>query len=157
MAERSLSCFLFPAEGFAIVLPQAVVVEIVQMPKLTGERAPSGWYKGQCDWRSESVVLVSIEELCAAPVSNQTSSSLIAVLHALREDSDLRFYAIELRAMPRSVTLDPNSFTDVSDKKMNCDYVSSETLFENYRIVVPNLKNIERKVQQKAREVASKH
>lgn len=154
MQGRSLSCFLFPTKDFAIVLPQAVVVEIAQKPKLVSMGKPSGWYKGQFNWRSESVALVSVEGLCAVPVNDQATGSLIAVLHALREDSDLRFYAIELRAIPRSVSLGPNSLADVTDKMTNCDYISSEILFEDRRIVIPNLKNIERKLQQHIREAA---
>lgn len=155
MDGHSISCFLFPAGSFTIVLPQAVVVEIVKRPELSEKAINTGWYKGQFNWRSESVALVSIEELCAASVRDQISGSLIAILHALQEDSKLRFYAIELRAIPRSVSIGQNSLTDVSDKVVNCNYIAGETLFENYRVLIPNLRNIERKVQQQTREIPS--
>ncbi len=149
MEERKLGCFLFPCKDFFIVLPQAVVVEIVQRPKLSREGGLSGWYKGQFNWRSQRVALVSIEELCAVQGHDQTTGSLIAVLHALRDDTDMQFYAFQLQAIPRTVSLDANSLNEASDREINCDYISSESLIEDHRVVIPNLKRIEREIQQR--------
>jgi chemosensory pili system protein ChpC len=148
MERGDISCFLLPTERFFIVLPQAVVVEIVRRPELTEAEEPTGWYKGQFNWRCESVALVSIEALCVAPASTHTTGSLIAIMHALQEDSTMRFYALALRAIPRSVSLSPNSLVEVSEKQINCEYISSESILEGLEVVIPNLKRIELKIRQ---------
>jgi chemotaxis signal transduction protein len=148
MEERNLGCFLFPTEELFIVLPQAAVVEIVQQPELSDERGPSAWFKGKFVWRSQHVALVSLEEMCALQTRRQATGSLIAVLHVLREDTDMPFYAFQLGGIPRSVSLGPNSLIEATDREINCDYISSESLIEGYRVVIPNLKRIEREIQQ---------
>ncbi len=48
----------------------------------------------------------------------------------------------------------PNSLIEAPEKQMSCDYISSETLLEGYRIVIPDLKRIEREIQKQVEQSA---
>jgi chemotaxis signal transduction protein len=135
-------------KGFYVILPQSAVAEIACKPDSIDNEAGEGWFKGVFSWRSELVAVASIEELCSLRSDQQQSGLRIVILHALEDVLEADFYALQLQAIPRPVTLDSNSLTVSTQVVEDNEYISSSVLVNGYNAVIPNLKMIERRIQE---------
>ncbi len=145
--EQVINGLLLPLNGFHIILPQVMVAEITYRPEAASARDyTADWFKGLFQWRSQQVPLISFESLCDREDGRGRKSMRIAIIHALQGISNLVFYAFELRAIPYPLTLRHDSLQSATGSAKTCDYIASNALFGGHKAVIPDLKQIERKL-----------
>lgn len=146
-SPQRINGLLLPMKGFYVIVPQSAVAEIASKPEIVDKEGSVGWFKGVFSWRSEVVAVVSIEELCFRQYDQRHAASRIVILHALEDILEADFYALELAAIPRPVSLEPNSLTlSLKDIGEN-EYIASSVLVNGYEAIIPDLKRIERRIQ----------
>lgn len=144
-----INSLLLPMREIYLILPQANVVEITQQPTIVETQETAGWFKGQFDWRSEPVALVSFAGLCGWRSANlRGARSMVAILHTLGEVLDLRFYAFEIWGIPRSISLGANSLKIAEEVANASDCVANHVLFGGQRAIIPDLERIEHRIQE---------
>lgn len=145
---QTINGLLLPMKGFYVVLPQSAVAEIVSKPELVDLEGSAGWFKGLFNWRSEMLAVVSLEELCSWQSDQQDAGSQIVILHALEDVLEVDFYALELQAIPRPISLESNSLT-LSEKAVESDEcIASTVLVSGHAAIIPDLNRIEHRVQE---------
>ncbi|MCP4409519.1 MAG: hypothetical protein GY807_17565 [Gammaproteobacteria bacterium] len=146
---QTISSLLLPMREFYLILPQANIVEIIQQPAIVETKEMTAWFKGEFEWRSETVALVSFTGLCGWRTDNQQETRpKVAILHTLGDVLKLRFYAFEMWGIPRSVSLGANSLTIAKEVAHTSDCVANHVLFGGQRAMVPDLERIEHRIQE---------
>lgn len=144
---QTINSLLLPMKGFYVILPQSAVVEIARKPELIDTEGSAGWFKGVFNWRSEVVAVVSFEELCSWQSDQQDAGSRIVILHALEGVLDVDFYALELQAVPRPLSLEPDSLTVSENVVHGNECIASNVLVNGLDAIIPDLQGMERRIQ----------
>lgn len=147
-SPQRINGLLLPMKGFYVILPQSAVAEIACKPESMDKERSAGWFKGVFRWRSAVVALASIEELCSWQSDQQRSGSRIVILHALEDALEADFYALELQATPRPLSLESNSLTISTQVVEKNEYIASSVHVKGYDAFIPDLNRIERRIQE---------
>lgn len=101
-SQDSLAGLLLPLADRQLLVPNVAVAELIayQAPR-TAEGLPA-WYLGQVAWRDLRLPLLSFEAACDAAVPSG-GSPRIAVLNALGGRDRVKFIALLVQGIPRSV------------------------------------------------------
>lgn len=104
---------LVPLSGEQLLLPNAMVAEVVnyQAPQPI-EDAPD-WLKGYVAWRGEIVPLVSVERLTGAAEPAPGHRARIVVCTTLGRHSRLSYVGLVARAIPRLVRVTSSNLVAV--------------------------------------------
>lgn len=97
---RDLSALLVPVSGQLLVVPSAVVIEIIKRREL--ERAPDSpqWLLGTLAWHHETLPVLSFEALNGQQEPDPGHGSRIVILATLAEGARRRNYAILAQGVP---------------------------------------------------------
>ncbi len=145
----TLHALLLPLSGFHLVLPQPMIAEIVPRPDdIASISGAPDWLAGVFRWRDERVPLISFEAMCGASSEGAKRSRHIAILHTLGDQGDLVYYALELKAIPHPVLLNPTSLSTDNDQDRDHDVIAIETSIAGQRAVIPALDKIEQRVRE---------
>jgi chemosensory pili system protein ChpC len=146
ITENVVNSLLLPLIGSNIILPQPTVAEIVQDPQVTEIEGSDHWIKGTVNWRTKQIPLISFEALCGQEVSERGNLHRIAVLYALEGFDTLKFYSLELQAIPRPVTVKPDTLEQIQQDSNGCRAIASEVLVGGQSAVIPNLVWVEQNI-----------
>ncbi|MBB3103874.1 chemotaxis protein CheW [Azomonas macrocytogenes] len=103
--EERLACLLLPLADRQLLLPNVAIAELISF------RAPQpvadlpSWFLGWICWRDLQLPLLSFEEVSAGQV-RFVCANRIAVLNALGGREQLKFIALLIQGIPRSVRVD---------------------------------------------------
>ncbi|MFC3608319.1 chemotaxis protein CheW [Stutzerimonas tarimensis] len=104
-AADSLTGLLLPLADRNLLLPNVVVAELIPYRAPTPFEGMPGWVLGQVAWRELRLPLLSFEAVCGGrPVLG--AAPRIAVLNALGGRAQVKFIALLVQGIPRSVRLD---------------------------------------------------
>ncbi|OCX12003.1 chemotaxis protein [Stutzerimonas xanthomarina] len=120
----SLTGLLVPLADRTLLLPNVAVAELVpyRAPR-TAEGAPS-WFLGQVAWRDLSLPLLSFEA-ASNGVAAPDSGARVAILNALGGREHVKFIALLVQGIPRSVKVDASlARSDVALAPLELDTVN---------------------------------
>jgi chemosensory pili system protein ChpC len=100
-----LSALLLPVTGQLLVLPSAVVAEIIKRRELTRPAGAPDWLLGHVKWHQEHVPVLSFEALNDDAIADPESGSRIVIFAAVSDDLPLRHYALLARGVPNLLRL----------------------------------------------------
>jgi chemosensory pili system protein ChpC len=146
IAERVVNSLLLPLVGSNIILPQPTVAEIVQDPQVTETEGTNHWIKGTVNWRTKQIPLISFEALCGQEVSERGNLHRVAVLYALEGLDTLKFYSLELQAIPRPIVVKPDTLDQIQQDPNGCLAVASKVFIAGQLAVIPNLVWVEQNI-----------
>jgi chemosensory pili system protein ChpC len=114
-----VASLLIPMQDGVLLLPNVSVAEIVPISRVVPQENAPEWYLGNCDWREQTIPLLSYEVLNGDPKVGVNSRSRIAVLNTTGLNESLPFIAILTQGLPRlaRVTEDELTQRDDSDNK----------------------------------------
>jgi chemosensory pili system protein ChpC len=146
IAEKAVNSLLLPLIGSNIILPQPTVAEIVQDPQVTEIEGSAHWVKGTVNWRTTQIPLISFETLCGQEISECGDLHRIAVLYALEGFDNLKFYSLELQAIPRPVVVKPDTLDQIQQDPTGCRAVARKVIIAGQLVIIPNLVWIEQNI-----------
>ena len=102
--RSSLTGLLLPLSDRSLVLPNVAVAELIGYRPCMQVLEGFDWHLGWIDWRNQRLPLISFEAACGG--STQVGErARIVVLNSLG-DSRLRFMALLVQGIPRSMKVD---------------------------------------------------
>lgn len=102
----SITGLLVPLADRTLLLPNVALAELI--PYRAPQGAPSGapaWFLGQVAWRDLMLPLLSFEAAAGGQVETG-SGSRVAVLNALGGRDHVKFIALLVQGIPRSIKVD---------------------------------------------------
>ncbi|WP_407293158.1 chemotaxis protein CheW [Stutzerimonas zhaodongensis] len=138
----SLTGLLVPLADRTLLLPNVAVAELIPYRAPHAAQGTPPWFLGQVSWRDLTLPLLSFE----AASNGQTetgSSARVAVLNALGGRDHVKFIALLVQGIPRSVKLDPSlARSDVSLAPLELDAVN----LGDVQARIPDLVALEQKL-----------
>jgi chemosensory pili system protein ChpC len=111
-----LKCVILTLRRVNILLPNAMVAEIISVKDLKKSENTPGWYIGKMDWRGEAIPLLSFEAAGGDEIANVNLNTQAVVLYAVSksgEISDSPFIGLVMSGVPH--------VTRFSRKQINID------------------------------------
>ncbi len=139
----SLRCLMVPIEDGHLLLPNAVVREVLgyrQVQPLAG--APS-WLQGILNWRQQRVPVVSFEALCGRAWRGRGERKRIIICAALHGKADLGFFGIAAANNPKLLKTEEESVRAVADTSARLPVVLQTALAFGEEVMIPDLDRIE--------------
>lgn len=138
----SITGLLVPLANRTLLLPNVAVAELIpyRAPHAT-EGAPS-WFLGQVPWRDLRLPLLSFEAASGGQPEIGPQAR-VAVLNALGGRDHVKFIALLVQGIPRSVKVDPSlARSDVALAPLELDAVN----FGDAQARIPDLVALEQKL-----------
>ena len=145
-ADRAVNSLLLPLIGSKIILPQTTVAEIVQAPRVAQIEGSDHWIKGMVVWRTEQIPLISFEALCGQEISERGNLHRIAVLYAIEGFDILKFYSLDVQAIPRPVMVKPDTLDQIEDDSNGCNAIASKVFVAGQSAIIPDLVWLEQRI-----------
>lgn len=91
MAEdtESIKCVIFTLRKENILVPNALVAEIISVKDIEDTDHAESWYMGRMEWRGVDVPLLSFDAAGGASVSKVNLNTQAVVLYAVGKDGDV--------------------------------------------------------------------
>ena len=99
-SARDLSALLVPVTGRLLVVPSAVVVEIIKRRELVRPPGAPDWLLGTLQWHHERLPVLSFEVLNGQTDADTGHGSRIVIMSALAQGGQRRNYAILAQGVP---------------------------------------------------------
>lgn len=104
-AQLDLSALLVPVTGRLLIVPSAVVAEIIKRRELRPPAEPHGWLLGELKWHHMAVPVVAFEGLNNDPVPDPGSGSRLVIMNLPGENGRVHNYAILTQGVPHLLRL----------------------------------------------------
>lgn len=94
MAEdtESIKCVIFTLRKENVLLPNALVAEIISVKDVENTDSTESWYLGSMDWRGADVPLLSFEAAGGAKINKVNLNTQAVVLYAVGKDGNVNSY-----------------------------------------------------------------
>jgi chemosensory pili system protein ChpC len=147
MSNGSVRSLLLQVTGGQLLVPSAVVAEVVtyREPEQSGAAFP--WLHGVMRWRGQSLPVLSLEHLLGIPVKDAKTHVRIVVLYGIYHPEQIPFYALLAKGMPSSVTINPASLH--SAKAIKRPGVTASANIEERTVWLPDFVYLEKLLLEK--------
>ena len=105
--SASLTGLLVPLADRMLLVPNVALAELIPYRAPQSAQGTPSWFLGQVSWRDLTLPLLSFEAASDGQ-PNTGSGSRVAVLNALGGRDHVKFIALLVQGIPRSVKVDPN-------------------------------------------------
>lgn len=112
-AALDLSALLLPVTGQLLVVPTAVVAEIIKRRELAPPEGAPDWLLGHVKWHQSMVPVICFEALNGQAVDQDDTGSRIVIIATLDAQSAQRHYALLTRGVPNLLRLTPEDIHQV--------------------------------------------
>ncbi len=140
---RDMHCVLVPVGTVHLLLPNAIVAEVMNMPALECIRAEPDWLSGRFAWRGWSVPLVAFSKLTGTRCSDADSVARVVVLKALSAHPRLPFVAVVSHGFPRLKLLKAEQMIPSYGTCAPPPGVKAQLLVREDSALIPDLEKIE--------------
>ncbi len=126
--DEELYCLLVPLDGFKIILPRDLVVEVLNRGNI--EPAPGGppCLLGYRVRNQQSIPVVSLEVAAGLPSRPAGNKSRLLVVYALTGQLGTPCFAIMTLGYPYLLRIDPRTLKAHEDQKVTSGFVSRAKL-----------------------------
>ena len=142
-AMQPVPSLIVPTQGEPLLLPCAVVAEIVDYTAATPQPGAPLWLMGFAPWRDLTIPVVSFEAVLGAPAVTVAETAKLVVLNILREQSPVGFYGLVAAGSPRLVQINEKNLTRREDSDQSEDFLLHEVLIRGDPARVPDLVALE--------------
>jgi chemosensory pili system protein ChpC len=154
---REVRCVLIPLATSRLLLPNAVVAEVMdyQAP-VPRDRMPD-WYLGDLVWRGTSVPMVSIEGMLGGSVGVPGQRSRTLVLNTLNGNHELTHIGMIAQALPTLVRV---TLENLESAKIRSDLgplIDQPVTVNNSLALIPDLDVLERRVLEAMAQTEDPH
>ena len=117
-AQEELKCILLTLQSENVIVPNAAVAEIIPSRDVQQVDGAPVWMLGKMSWRGYDVPLVSFEA-AADESGNVSTSTQIAILYSLNEDTATPYIGLAISGVPHvsfftrdQIHADPSAIDD---------------------------------------------
>lgn len=103
---ESITGLLVPLSDRTLLLPNVAVAEMIPYRTLQAGLDTASWFLGQVAWRDLTLPLLSFEAASGGQLETGSRALQVAVLNALGGRAHVKFIALLVQGIPRSVKLD---------------------------------------------------
>lgn len=124
-----------------LLLPNTAVAELASIRNLQHAEFAPDWFVGNMEWRGINLPIISFARLAGDAVEHAENSRIV-VLNAVSEPSKLKFFALCIQDVPRSVRVD-SSLAAVAEQQLG-PYEEMATSVYGELVFVPRLEAVEK-------------
>jgi chemosensory pili system protein ChpC len=149
MSQKEVSeirCVLIPLATSRLLLPNAVVAEVMDFQSPVPREHMPDWYLGDLAWRGTSIPMVSIEGMWGGSVAVPGQRSRTLVLNTLNGNQDLTHIGLIVQSLPTLVRV---SLENLEPSKVSSDLgalISQSVTVNDNLALIPDLDELERRV-----------
>jgi len=144
-AALDLSALLLPVTGQLLVVPTAVVAEIIKRRELVPPEGAPDWLLGHVKWHQSMVPVLCFEALNGQTVDAEDTGSRIVIIATLDAQSGQRHYALLTRGVPNLLRLTPEDIHQI-DGAVPGSAEHMKVRVYGQAAAIPDLDYIERRV-----------
>ncbi|RMG36365.1 MAG: chemotaxis protein CheW [Gammaproteobacteria bacterium] len=148
LKTEEIRSLLVPLNAFPLLLPNAVVAEIIYFHELTPVSNAPAWVAGSTDWRQCRLPVVRFEPLLGEQVA-ASQRQRIVVCHSLSPEAKHPFIGIAASAIPRLVRVREDIVTAESLRDAWQDAPLRGALrVDGQLAVIPDLPKLEKRLSE---------
>ncbi|SFD45319.1 CheW-like domain-containing protein [Thiohalospira halophila DSM 15071] len=107
--DPTVHCLILPFQGGQLLVPGAVVAEILPFATLQPASAGPPWYLGTFQWQGRPRDLVGLEPLMGQGVPVLERRLRVAVLHTLDQRAEPGAFGVVMQRIPRQLAVGPET------------------------------------------------
>lgn len=104
-STKLLRGLLIPTQASQILLPSAVVLEVLPYVRPKPFPDAEDWFLGTVSWQGEEIVVISFDTFTNGIAPEPGSRARVAALKPMGKHPELEHYGILIESVPRLVTL----------------------------------------------------
>ena len=108
-SDPTVHCLIVPFQGGQLLVPGAVVAEILPFATLQPAAEGPSWYLGTFQWQGRPRDLVGLEPLMGQGVPVLERRLRVAVLHTLDGQPDPGAFGVVMQRIPRQLAVGPET------------------------------------------------
>lgn len=142
--DGTVRCLALPLIGNQLLVPNALVAEVVAADSVTPADGGPEWLLGYLPWRGSELPLVGLETALDGTRLVPGPRSKIVVLNALSGDRSLAHYAVLVQGIPHQVLASERTLElddSVADAR---PFVAAELRIDGERAFIPDLDSVEK-------------
>ena len=142
--EDTVRCLALPIVGEQILVPNAVVAEVLAADAVSPADGGPDWLLGSLTWRGSALPLVCMEAALGGARLEVGARSKIVIMHATSASESLKNYALLVQGIPHQVLATDHSV--VLDTSVNGarPFVAADLQVEGERAFIPDLDAVEK-------------
>ena len=107
--EPTIHCLILPINGGQLLVPGAVVAEILPFATLHPAESGPAWYLGTFQWQGRQRDLVGLEPLMGQGIPVIDRRLRVAVLYTLDERPDPGAFGVVMQRIPNQLAVGPDT------------------------------------------------
>lgn len=140
---EEVASLLIPLQDLMLLAPNVTIAEIVPVSQVIPvENAPE-WYLGNCNWREQTIPLLSFEAMNGEEKPGVASRSRFAVINTTGLSESLPFIAILTQGLPRLARVTEEEITEREDTD-NKPYELMHVSWAGEDAIIPHVEAMER-------------
>lgn len=143
--DPAIRCMLLPLNGRTLLIPNAVLAEVISYSEPDHPVARVDWLTGRAAWRGVNVPLVAVERALGLGEPGEGHRAQVAILYGVGAHGDCPYWGLRLQGIPRSVLLTGEGIEDLPGEP-GLELVRGEVRVGEEAAVVPDLPAIEQAI-----------
>jgi chemosensory pili system protein ChpC len=136
-------CLALPIAGEQILVPNAVVAEVVAAETVSPVSGDPEWLLGRLTWRGSVLPLVCMEAAVGGTRPELGARSKIVILKALSASEPLKNFAVLVQGIPHQVLATNQTVTLESPINDGRPFVAADLQVEGEQAFIPDLDAVE--------------
>ncbi len=137
-------CLALPIAGEQILVPNAVVAEVVAADTVSPVSGDPEWLLGSLTWRGSVLPLVCMEAAVGGTRLEAGARSKIVILKSLSASEPLENFAVLVQGIPHQVLATDHTVTLESPINGGRPFVAADLQVEGEQAFIPNLDAVEK-------------
>lgn len=142
--ECMVRCLALPIAGEQILVPNAVVAEVVAADTVSPVSGDPEWLLGSLTWRGSVLPLVCMEAAVGGIRIEAGARSKIVILKSLSAREPLENFAVLVQGIPHQVLATDHTVTLESPINDGRPFVAADLQVEGEQAFIPNLDAVEK-------------
>ena len=145
---------LIHVEGDSLLLPNAVVAEVLSFSAPDAVEGAPDWLLGNIRWRGWQMPLVAFSRMAGIAEEQGGLGSKVVVLKALGGNPKAPYFAVLTQGFPRLVTVPREQLQPQEEAEPLPDGVLARVMLREDSALVPDLARIEARIQESLQQAA---
>lgn len=128
-----------PLDGITLIVPSAVVAEVINPLTLAPVPFSQPWLKGVIGWRTLAVPVISFEALVGMPEPASPAAGKIVIFYPLSGRSDWEFFGMFATAEPRPQALTHSEPVATDSELPNLPYIAAGLKVGGKLMLIPDM------------------
>ena len=128
-----------PLQNIPLIIPSAVVAEVINPPLLTPVPYGQPWLRGVIGWRTLAVPVVSFEALMGVAAPERGSESKVVIFYPMNGRREWEFYGVLVASEPRPQALDGSQPAAGQAELPDTPYIAAGIKIGDKVLAIPDL------------------